>query len=60
MSADASLIGARGLVKALGELDRGRRRLRGCGSLLDVGYLAVLGCAGIWLAPRRMAGRLLT
>ena len=29
-------------------------------NLLDAGYLVVLGCAGIWLARRRMAGLLLT
>jgi len=29
-------------------------------NLLDAGYLVVLGCFGIWLARRRMAGLLLT
>ena len=32
----------------------------GAGNLADVGYLVLLGCAGIWLARRRMAGLLLT
>ncbi len=32
----------------------------GPGNLLDAGYLLLLGCAGIWLARRRMAGLLLT
>ena len=29
-------------------------------SLLDAGYLVLLGCVGIWVARRRMAGLLLT
>jgi lipooligosaccharide transport system permease protein len=32
----------------------------GPGNLLDAGYLAALGVAGMWLARRRMAGLLLT
>ncbi|HKI90781.1 MAG TPA: ABC transporter permease [Gaiellaceae bacterium] len=32
----------------------------GTGNLVDAGYLVLLGCAGIWLARRRMAGLLLT
>jgi lipooligosaccharide transport system permease protein len=32
----------------------------GPGNLLDAGYLVALGCGGLWLARRRMAGLLLT
>src|SRR5439155_21374922 len=32
----------------------------GPANLLNVGYLLALGCFGIWLARRRMAGLLLT